>query len=73
MILSRIEPNSDKLDKLYLELIDLYLTLEKERECTDIVQILEQRSTCNYDLALILRKHNNLDLAMEFYRKVLLE
>lgn len=74
---------TEKLDKMYLQLADLYLTIEKPVECESVIQILEQRlelvsSEDDYaygimnELANILRKHQNLDLSAQFYKKALL-
>ena len=74
MILSRIDPYSEKLERLYLQLVEIYLILEKEKECSDIVSILEnkQNPDIQQELGNLLRKHNNLELCIEFYKKVLL-
>ena len=66
---------TEKLDQLYLQLTDLYLTINKLEECYSVVQILEERlsKTQNRDdyafgilneIANSLRKHENLDLAV---------
>jgi hypothetical protein len=41
MILKRIDPKCQKIEKLSLKLVELYLILEKEKECLDIVHYLE--------------------------------
>lgn len=64
-----------KLDELYLVLVDLYLQTQKQAECQSVVNTLEQRlegiaSEDDYahavmnELANLLRKHKNYDLAV---------
>lgn len=66
-----------------MQLTDLYLTIDKLDECQSIVQILEERleqaahqedyafGILN-EVANVLRKHENLELATQFYKKALL-
>lgn len=93
MILATLESKKDdqndkikiaeKLDQLYLQLIDLYLTIEKPAEAESVIQLLESRLTMNSseddyafgimnEMANTLRKHNNLELSNEYYKKALL-
>ena len=91
MILSWLEAREDanklkvtvKLDQLYHQLVDLYLTIEQPVQCEQIIQTLEDRleKSSNEDdyafsimneLANLLRKHDNLELASQFYKKALL-
>ena len=74
---------TERLDQLYLELINLYLMVDKPTECQSVMQNLEDRleTMAVYDdyafgimneIANMLRKHENLDLATSYYKKALL-
>ena len=64
-------------------LIDLYLTTENQADCQSVINQLElrlenashssdQSFKAMNELGTILRKHNNLELAAQFYKKSLL-
>ena len=95
MILSKLEKSEEplqenelskvtkKLDKVYLQLTDLYLVANKAVQCRQILQLLESRlerlsNSHEYsyrmmnELANILHRHRRMDLALIYYKKALL-
>lgn len=94
MILSKLESkksgkNEDetkvtlKLDKSYLQLVELYLDLDQVQQSKNIINTIESRleSVCKSqayayrimnDLANVLKKYNNHELSICYYKKALL-
>lgn len=72
-----------KLDKIYLQLIDLYLELNNVAQCRQALSLLESRlerlsNSHEYsyrmmnELANTLHRHKDMDLALNYYKKALL-
>ena len=67
-----------KIEKTYMQLIDLYLQLNKQRHFQQVLTTLEQRLAGEYsyrmmnELANLLRKYQSYDLSQVYYKKALL-
>jgi len=77
MVLTRAEKDGTNVNKVYLQLLNLYLLVNKMQEALNVLGLIEGRAEKqdNFKLlneaANILRKYDAVDQALAVYKKAL--